>query len=284
MPFFKNFFFQSSAFSSLRTFFSVISSEVHCWMCNLAVKLKNKNSYFLPIFQSSNLQIFSRSSSLRANAKQSIVVRHLNSKPSALSSKPKIAKQFLAVVVCRFHTSSLPYIHTSNKGQTLIEGLIVCMLVTALMFGLIQVCVLVVNDMLYNEVSFSATRAVTVTKEKDIQSFSKKTVNKLLITSGLTSGLLFADIEQDSRDSDEEKSKTTNWEGTILGENIVDHNGTNIKKYNVKVTYKTRLMFYKLFGGNLFREQSARTRMIKSPDVKYYDKAYPDAKNFSDKK
>jgi hypothetical protein len=170
----------------------------------------------------------------------------------------------------------------SNSGQTLIEGLIVCMLVTALMFGLIQVCILVVNDMLYNEVSFSATRAVSVTKEKDIQIFSKKTVNKLLITSGLVSGLLFADIEQDGRNTDKE-AKTTNWEGTILGENIVGHDGTNIKKYNVKINYKTRLMFYKLFGGNLFRQQSARARMIKSPDVEYYDKAYPDAKTFSKK-
>ena len=176
-------------------------------------------------------------------------------------------------------SSNLP-----NSGQTLIEGLIVCMLVTALMFGLIQVCILVVNDMLYNEVSFSATRAVAVTKEKDIQSFSKKTVNKLLIASGLTSGLLFADIEQDSRNSDDEETKTTNWEGTILGENIIDHNGTNIKKYNVKINYKTRLIFYKLFGGNLFRQQSARARMIKSPDIQYYDKAYPDAKTFSGKK
>jgi len=183
-------------------------------------------------------------------------------------------------------SSNPPIIQSSNlpnSGQTLIEGLIVCMLVTALMFGLIQVCILVVNDMLYNEVSFFATRAVSVTKEKDIQNFSKKTVNKLLITSGLVSGLLFADIEQDSRNSDEEKSKTTNWEGTILGENIVDHDGTNIKKYNVKINYKTRLMFYKLFGGNLFRQQSARARMIKSPDIKYYDKAYPDAKTFSEK-
>ncbi|WP_413853943.1 hypothetical protein [Candidatus Ruminimicrobium bovinum] len=188
------------------------------------------------------------------------------------------------------HTSVPPYFNASKNakqfcsGQTLIEGLIVCMLVTALMFGLIQVCILVVNDMLYNEVSFSATRAVTVTKEKDIQNFSKKTVNKLLVASGLVSGLLFSDIEQDGRDSDDEKTKTTNWQGTILGENIIDHSGTNIKKYNVKVNYKTRLMFYKLFGGNLFRQQSARARMIKSPDIQYYDKAYPNAKSFSNKK
>ena len=178
----------------------------------------------------------------------------------------------------------MPFSKQNNKGQTLIEALIVCMLVTALMFGLIQVCILVVNDMLYNEVSFSATRAVAVTDKKDIQNFSKQTVNKLLITSGLTSGLLFSDVEQDGRDSNEEQSKTTNWQGTILGENIVDHSGTNIKKYNVKVNYKTKVMFYKLFGGHKFREQSARARMIKSPDAKYYYKAYPNAKKFSNKK
>lgn len=170
------------------------------------------------------------------------------------------------------------------SGQTLIEALIVCMLITVLMFGLIQVCIMVVDDMLYNEVSFSATRAVAVTKQQDIQKFSKQTVNKLLIASGLVSGLLFADIEQDGRDSDDEKTKTTNWQGTVLGQNIVDHSGTNIKKYNVKVNYKMRLMFYKSLCGRFFREQSSRARMIKSPDIKYYDKAYPNAKSFSNKK
>ena len=115
----------------------------------------------------------------------------------------------------KFFFASNPLILQSSnllnrRAQTLIEALIVCMLITVLMFGLIQVCIMVVDDMLYNEVSFSATRAVAVTKQQDIQKFSKQTVNKLLIASGLVSGLLFADIEQDGRDSDDEKTKNTN--------------------------------------------------------------------------
>lgn len=67
----------------------------------------------------------------------------------------------------------------------------------------------------------------------------------------------------------------------ILGNNIVDHSNKQIKKHNVKIAYGMNIIFPKLFGRFLpYREQSARARMIKSPDEEFYNKAYPDAREF----
>ncbi|MDD3066060.1 MAG: hypothetical protein PHT24_07380, partial [Endomicrobiaceae bacterium] len=49
-----------------------------------------------------------------------------------------------------------------NNGQAFIEGLIAVVIITVFMFALIQVCIIAVNDTLYNEAAFMAVRAVSV--------------------------------------------------------------------------------------------------------------------------
>jgi superfamily II RNA helicase len=160
-----------------------------------------------------------------------------------------------------------------NNGQAFIEGLIAVMVITIFMFALIQVCIIVVNDTLYNEVAFMATRAVSVAKHSQIKDTAQKVADKMFQLNGLSSKNI-------DNSTDDDGSKTTNWDGTVLGKDIKDHNGVNLKKYNVKIKYNMKVIFASLFDSSRTRTQWSRARMIKSPDEEYYYKAYPGAKEF----
>ena len=164
----------------------------------------------------------------------------------------------------------MPYFRRiEERGQALIEGLLIAVIVTVLLFAAIQVCIVVVDDMYANYAAFYATRKVIVAENKEAANVASKTVQKFFVPYMLSSKSVL-------------KYKTTHWDETILGDKTEDHSGNQIKKHNVKIAYNTRIIFYKLF--NLFapvREQSARARMVKSPDQDFYTKAYPGAKNFA---
>ena len=155
----------------------------------------------------------------------------------------------------------------NNKGQSFLEGFIVACIITVLMFAAIQVCIVVVDDMYLNYSAFSATRKIVVTKSKNISDTAKQTVSKILLPYMLNSQSLF-------------NYKTTHWDEDILGNKISDHSEKQIHKHNVKIGYYARIMFGRFFNSLYYREQSARARMIKSPDEDFYNKAYPDAKEF----
>jgi len=155
----------------------------------------------------------------------------------------------------------------NNKGQSFIEGFIIACIITVLMFAAIQICIIVVDDMYLNYSAFSATRKVIVTKNKEISDAAKQTVSKILVPYMLNSKSIF-------------NYKTTHWDENILGEKVLDHDGKQINKHNVKIGYYTRIMFGKFFNSAYYREQSARARMVKSPDEDFYNKAYPNAKEF----
>jgi hypothetical protein len=128
---------------------------------------------------------------------------------------------------------------------------------------------MVVDDMFANFSAFYATRKVVVSKTKDITSVAKNTVSKLFRIYSVQSASII-------------NYKTTHWDDTVLGNNIVDHSNKQIKKHNVKIAYYMNIIFPKLFGRILpYREQFARARMIKSPDEEFYNKAYPNAREFS---
>ena len=154
-----------------------------------------------------------------------------------------------------------------NKGQSFLEGFIIACIITILMFAAIQVCITVVDDMYLNYSAFSATRKIIVTKSKEISDTAKQTVSKLLTPYMLNSKSIF-------------NYKTTHWDENILGNKILDHDGKQINKHNVKIGYYSRVMFGRFFNSKYYREQSARARMVKSPDENFYNKAYPDAKEF----
>ncbi len=155
----------------------------------------------------------------------------------------------------------------NNKGQSFLEGFIIACIIALLMFAAIQVCIIAVDDMYLNYSAFSATRKIVVTKSKKISDTAKQTVSKLLVSYTLNSKSIF-------------NYKTTHWDENILGNKILDHSGKQINKHNIKIGYYAKIMFGKFFNSSYYREQSARARMIKSPDEDFYNKAYPEAKEF----
>lgn len=156
----------------------------------------------------------------------------------------------------------------NNRGQSLIEGFIVAVIITVIMFAAIQLCILVVDDMYANYTAFYAARKIVVTRNSDITDTAKKTVSKF-----------FTPYMLKSRSVTD--YKTTHWSETVLGNKIPDHSGHEIKKHNIKIAYKSKVMFYKLFNlENFLREESSRARMIKSPDEEFYNKAYPGSREF----
>ena len=156
----------------------------------------------------------------------------------------------------------------NNKGQSLIEGLIISLILIFFMFAALQVCIIVVDDMYFNFVSFLSTRKAIVSENKDILDNAKNVVNKMVLPYQIETTSIIS-------------YKVTHWHEQILGKTNKDHSNSTMDKHNIKVGYTSKIMFYKLF--NLFtpfRTQSARARMVKSPDENFYNKAYPDAKEF----
>jgi hypothetical protein len=73
------------------------------------------------------------------------------------------------------------------------------------------------------------------------------------------------------------------WDETIAGKPAVDHQKQEIRKYNTNIAYQTRVMFSSLLNLPVsgIWQQTARARLVKSPDERYYYRAYPGARSFS---
>ena len=199
-----------------------------------------------------------------------------------------------------------------NKGQSLIEALFVVVFTTIIMFAFIQICIIAVDDMIANEAAFVAMRSAAVTRNKwRAEEAEKRAKNYLkffypfssLGTSNFTpSHFVFSDkktvekyfkesdkyekddskeIFADTNSSDPESKSVRIWKGE---KTTRDHSGKIIAKETVKIYYFTRVLFGSLVSkGNSFknrRYQSARKRMVPSPDEEYYYKAFPGAKKF----
>jgi hypothetical protein len=194
----------------------------------------------------------------------------------------------------------------NNTGQSMLEALFVVVFTTVMMFTFIQICIMTVDDMIANEAAFVAMRSAVVTKSrfraKEAESKAKKYLtffypgivfgvgafnpSRFVLSDKKTVERYFnkTDICGESENIVEggDASKcVTIWKGK---KKFKDYSGKNITKETTKIYYFTRVMFGSLVSKNKSfknrRYQSARNRMIPSPDDKYYYKAFPGAKNF----
>ncbi|MDR0800586.1 MAG: hypothetical protein LBN01_03545 [Endomicrobium sp.] len=200
----------------------------------------------------------------------------------------------------------------ANNGQSLIEALFVVVFTTIIMFAFIQVCIITVDDMIANEAAFVAMRSAAVTRNKyhskevhrrvknyltffypavvfGTSSFNlshfvlsdKKTVEKYFKKSDNYEENDSEEIFTGGDSSDTENKSATIWKGKKTAR---DYSGKSITKETVKIYYFTRVLFGSLVSkSNSFknrRYQSARNRMVPSPDEEYYYKAFPGAKEF----
>lgn len=202
----------------------------------------------------------------------------------------------------------------NNRGQSLLEALFVVVFTTIIMFAFLQLCIMVVDDMIANEAAFVGMRSAAVTKgsENTKKEEAKKRINAYLfihyplasVNSKFSPNkFVFSDkktvekyFKNNSSPEEEEESESessdyiTIWTNTNKNYFSTDLSGNKITARTTKVYYFTRIMFGslvakfkserdRLYNGSR-RYQSSRSRMVPSPDSAYYNKAYPGAKNF----
>lgn len=194
-----------------------------------------------------------------------------------------------------------------NKGQTLLEALIVIVFTTIMMFAFLQVCIIVVDDMLANEAAFVAARSAAVTNREDrLNEAKNRAKNYISFFYPLVafsnnkfnpSNFVFVskkDFAKNIKIPDIEDEKEMSYEGTSDSNSCVtiwkgqkktkDYSGKELSKETVKIYYFSRILFGSLVAKenstNNRRYQSARNRIIPSPDQSYYFKAFPGARKF----
>ncbi|MDR0617245.1 MAG: hypothetical protein LBG23_00445 [Endomicrobium sp.] len=195
-----------------------------------------------------------------------------------------------------------------DKGQSLLEALFVIVFTTVIMFAFLQVCIITVDDIIANEAAFVSARSASVTKSKfrlkeaqdraksyilffyPLAIFSNSKVNPshfVFVKRNDFQENLSAFSIEDTKDQtwcedfSDNKNFITFWKGK---KKTKDYSGKELCKQTVKIYYFTRVLFGSLVakGSSIKnrRYQSARNRVIPSPDESYYFKAFPGAKKF----
>lgn len=164
----------------------------------------------------------------------------------------------------------------SQRGQAMVEALFAVIFFTAALFAAVQLAIIGMDDLAVNEAAFSVMGIAAVTPAARVrEAVDAATAVRLLPHHGGDNVTGF---------------RATVWDEKILGRDMPDHAGRQIKKYNVNIAYDVQLMFASLlrpFSGSIFlsggdrvRTQTARARMVKSPDEEYYGRAWPGAASF----
>ena len=177
-----------------------------------------------------------------------------------------------------------------QSGQAMVETLLVIIFITIIFFAAIQFFMVAVYWLRANEAAHSVLRCAIVSKGSTIAGAdgqnpqNSATVAANLIFSGDT--IVNAKL----------------WDKEPYGASGIDHSSGNnaqgaiIRTFGVHIYYIQKLIFGSIFGrlssgygSNQFLSVSKRSgipsgaahsRMVKSPDWRYYDKAYPQADEF----
>ncbi|MDR0724123.1 MAG: hypothetical protein LBF23_02935 [Endomicrobium sp.] len=193
----------------------------------------------------------------------------------------------------------------ADKGQTLLEALFVVVFTTIIMFAFLQVCIIVVDDITANEAAFVAARSASVTESKfRLKEAQNRAKSYILFFYPLA---VFSNSKFNpshfvfvNKKDFEQNFKTSGLENEISGEEVLDdgnyitiwkgkkktkdYSGKQLSKATVKIYYFTRVLFGSLVAKDNSvknrRYQSARNRIVPSPDQSYYFKAFPGAKKF----
>ncbi|MCB4791003.1 MAG: hypothetical protein LHV68_03855 [Elusimicrobia bacterium] len=155
----------------------------------------------------------------------------------------------------------------NTKGQALIETLLCTVFLIIICFATIQLCIVVIHDLISNEAAFSIARAASVTKDENTLDNRVKTAAAILLLPHFNLNS-FVPVKARTESTD------------IAGRKV----------YNVTLEYFINTMFayfidplakdtYSL-GSSRFLKRFARARIVKSPDEEFYNKAYPQANEF----
>lgn len=161
----------------------------------------------------------------------------------------------------------------------MVESLFMALVMTAVLFAALQLCILSVDDMICNEAAFAAMRVGIVTPAARVREVVERTADRLLLPHTYArTGIVPREV--------------TVWHDTVQGVDLRDHGDRLIEKYNANIKYDVRIMFSSLLapwsharlfaGGDRALARVARARFVKSPDEEFYYAAYPGARPFTE--
>ena len=178
-----------------------------------------------------------------------------------------------------------------QAGQAMVETLLVIVFMTIIFFASIQFFLIAVYWLRANEISHSVLRCAVVSKGSTTAGADGSNPEK---NATIAANILFFD---------ESIATARLWDKESYGNSGIDHSSGNrsqgaiMRTFGAHIYYGQKLMFGSMFGGlstgigNIqFLNVSNRTglpsgaahsRMVKSPDWRYYEKAYPQADNFN---
>jgi len=177
-----------------------------------------------------------------------------------------------------------------QKAQAMIETLLVIILMTIIFFAAIQFFLVAVYWLRANEAAHSVLRCSIVSKGSTIAGADGQTPqNSATVAANL---IFFGDTIAIAK----------LWDKDPYGVSGIDHSSGNnaqgaiVRTFGAHIYYAQKLMFGSMFGrlsSGLGSTQflsvsnrsglpsgAAHSRMVKSPDWRYYDKAYPEADKF----
>ncbi|OGS17263.1 MAG: hypothetical protein A2219_00195 [Elusimicrobia bacterium RIFOXYA2_FULL_50_26] len=170
----------------------------------------------------------------------------------------------------------------ASKGQALIESALIIFMLTAILFASLQLCILVINNLIANEAAFTVNRIAVVTEG------GTDAVKMKIQLAAIALFLPHVSFERPSflpelasfYESDGEKEA-----------GVYESGGTLVRR-SIEIRYLNKIMFGSLLnpvgnagflsGGINVMQNTASSRMIKSPDEPYYKRAYKGAKGYDE--
>ena len=156
----------------------------------------------------------------------------------------------------------------------MVETMLIITFVTILMFATVQLCTVVVNDLIANEAASAINRAVTVTSARSKGNVGLKAALYVFARSAAVQNLLFVpyDIRTDRR---------------LIVEGA-NGESSNIYAYITYVKYASSIIFAAYLNpkdsytvGNIhLLKNTARAQTVHPPDEEYYYKSYPGAPEY----
>jgi hypothetical protein len=157
----------------------------------------------------------------------------------------------------------------------MVETLLIIVTLTAVAFAALQLCIVVLDDLICTEAAFSAVRSAVIAPDADCASRAENTARLLLFPHAVSLNNMAYDA-------------TRVWTKTVEGRDIRDHGRIPLRAFNANIEYRVFISMASLLRpsgithtGPADLHHVARARMIKSPDEAYYFRAYPHARRFS---
>jgi hypothetical protein len=182
----------------------------------------------------------------------------------------------------------------NSRGQAMVETAISVIFLTMACFAAIQFYMIAVGMLRANEAAFSACRCAVVSKGSTTDgALNEKPEDRAKLAAWYILGLGLPPQAVTVWQKPKIEKGESSWGKDHSSGEPVDANGkgADIRAFTAMIYYQQKIMFSRFFPGLATANRLsvstkygptgvASSRQIKSPDWKYYDHAYPGARQF----